>query len=373
MSSAGPTLSSVAPGTQALHSVYTFGTNLLQVTEDVTYTDGTQSVGLRYAITNISTVPVSFSAGELADLYAAGSDNGTGIHQAGPPELIGGVSANGAVTGIEEGTPEWAHFQSGPFGDVFANFEAAVLNDQADPNNVDNGAGAQWDFNDVPAGQSRTIDVTWRVGDTSAPPPTPQPPPQPPPAPAPPPGPAPLPPPVAGKTVNATTKSGTVRIKLPGTDQFLVLGAGQQIPLGTTVDTTAGRVTLTAAADTHGTTQAADFYQGIFKVAQTKGAKPVTELALVEKLSCSAAKSSASAAAAKKKSRRLWGDGTGKFRTRGQFSSATVRGTVWLTQDRCDGTLTKVRRGVVTVRDFVKRRSVLVKAGRSYFARARRR
>ena len=48
----------------------------------------------------------------------------------------------------------------------------------------------------------------------------------------------------------------------------------------------------------------------------------------------------------------LWGNGKGKFRTNGKYSSATVRGTIWLTQDRCDGTLTTVKRGTVSVRDF---------------------
>ena len=51
--------------------------------------------------------------------------------------------------------------------------------------------------------------------------------------------------------------------------------------------------------------------------------------------------------AAKKKTRKLWGDGKGKFRTKGQFSSATVRGTKWVVIDRCDGTLTRVVRGSV--------------------------
>ena len=38
--------------------------------------------------------------------------------------------------------------------------------------------------------------------------------------------------------------------------------------------------------------------------------------------------------------------------------------------DRCDGTLTKVTRGVVVVRDLRKRRNITVRAGKSYLARA---
>ena len=54
------------------------------------------------------------------------------------------------------------------------------------------------------------------------------------------------------------------------------------------------------------------------------------------------ARSAADAATKKKKGPKsvlgkLWGSGKGKFRTDGKYSSATVRGTIWLVQDRCDG------------------------------------
>ena len=70
--------------------------------------------------------------------------------------------------------------------------------------------------------------------------------------------------------------------------------------------------------------------------------------------------------------RRLSGSGRGRFRTRGRHSSATVRGTKWDTIDRCDGTLTKVKRGTVAVRDFRLKKNVIVRAGKSYLARAAR-
>ena len=69
--------------------------------------------------------------------------------------------------------------------------------------------------------------------------------------------------------------------------------------------------------------------------------------------------------------RKLWGrDSGGSFRTHGRHSQATVRGTRWLTVDRCDGTLTRVTSGAVSVRDFRRHRTVLVRAGHSYLARA---
>jgi hypothetical protein len=178
----------------------------------------------------------------------------------------------------------------------------------------------------------------------------------------------PLPPPVAGKKVNAQPAGGTVKVKAPG-GKFKTLKVGQQIPVGTTVDTTKGRITLVTAAK-GGKTDQADFFDGVFKVGQAKKSK-LTTLSLVEKLACKGAGKAASTAKKKKKKRRLWGDGHGKFRTKGSFSSATVRGTKWLVQDTCTTTTTTVKRGTVTVRDFVKRKNVIVKKGKKYVARRR--
>ena len=84
-----------------------------------------------------------------------------------------------------------------------------------------------------------------------------------------------------------------------------------------------------------------EFYDGLFRITPTGG---LAELALTEKLApCS---SRARAAQKKPKSRKLWGDGKGKFRTKGRYAAATVRGTRWLTQDTCAGTLVRVTQGV---------------------------
>ncbi len=45
-----------------------------------------------------------------------------------------------------------------------------------------------------------------------------------------------------------------------------------------------------------------------------------------------------------------------------------MRGTKWLTEDRCNGTLTRVTKGTVTVRDFKRKRNVIVRAGQRYLA-----
>lgn len=68
--------------------------------------------------------------------------------------------------------------------------------------------------------------------------------------------------------------------------------------------------------------------------------------------------------------RRLWGSGKGRYVTTGKFASATITGTVWLIADYCDGTLVKVRSGVVHVRDLVTGKTVVLKSGHAYFAKS---
>jgi hypothetical protein len=112
----------------------------------------------------------------------------------------------------------------------------------------------------------------------------------------------------------------------------------------------------------------------MFKVGQDKAGK-ITNLTLAEPHArCpKARKASASAKKAKKKkTRRLWGEGKGSFRTTGRYSSATIRGTRWLVTDRCGVTETKVTQGVVTVRDFVRHKTVVIRAGKKYLARKRK-
>jgi len=201
-------------------------------------------------------------------------------------------------------------------------------------------------------------------------------------------------PPVAGKTFDVRVKSGRVFIRLPAHSAhaarahsaaiqpgpapgFVPLKGAANVPIGSILDTEEGRVTLTSAADLHGRTQRADFYSGIFTVRQPRATKPTTELRLRSaslSRNCAATSSGlvASAARSKKRLGRLFGNGKGRFRTRGRFSAATVRGTIWLTEDRCDGTLTKVTRGRVAVFDRARGTRVTVSAGRTYLARATR-
>jgi Ca2+-binding RTX toxin-like protein len=185
-----------------------------------------------------------------------------------------------------------------------------------------------------------------------------------------------LPPPQIGRSVTVAPARGVVKVRQPG-GRTVVLRAGDDIPVGSVVDTRKGAVKLTSASNANGGTQTAQFSHGIFQVRQPKTAKPVTELVLKGKLDCgTTAKRRGKVTAARgphgRRKRRLWGSGHGRFRTRGRRSSATVRGTIWLTEDRCSGTYTKVRRGVVAVKDFRTGKTKLVRAGKSYLAKTKR-
>ncbi len=174
--------------------------------------------------------------------------------------------------------------------------------------------------------------------------------------------------PVVNKIIVAKEVSGRVRIKLPGTNRFIELDATQGIPVGSSVDTKQGVVELTSIPKAGAAPEKAQFRQGIFLLTQKAG---ITDLKLTEGLSCP--KRGAKAAAKKPKSRKLWGKGTGKFRTTGNYSAATVRGTEWLVQDTCSGTLTRVTQGVVAVRDNVKKKTILVRGPRGrYTAKPRK-
>jgi hypothetical protein len=66
---------------------------------------------------------------------------------------------------------------------------------------------------------------------------------------------------------------------------------------------------------------------------------------------------------------RLSANSHGRFTIHGHYSAATVRGTVWSVRDQCNGTLTVVTRGVVSVRDLVRRKTVTLFTGQKYLAR----
>ena len=183
------------------------------------------------------------------------------------------------------------------------------------------------------------------------------------------PTPTPTPTPEPGKSVVIQPVSGKTLVKLPGSSKFEPVDVTRGIPNGSIVDTRAGKIRLFAIPKAGKPVESALFYDGLFQLRLAGG---ITELRLVEKLAKCPSGKAAAAAKKKPKTRKLWGDGSGSFRTRGQYSAATVRGTKWLVQDFCGKTLTRVAKGVVSVKDFVKHKTVLVRAPKRYTARKKR-
>ena len=179
---------------------------------------------------------------------------------------------------------------------------------------------------------------------------------------------APGPVPVEGKLFNAQPVSGVVLVRLPGSSRFTPVADLTSIPNGSIVDARKGRVRL-FTTDGRGGFQSSDFYGGMFRITQQAGG--LVELALTGGTFKGCAPAGKARASAARAVRKLWGSGHGKFRTKGRFASATVRGTTWLTEDRCSGTLVRVKEGAVVARDLVKRRNVVLKAGRQYLAAAK--
>jgi hypothetical protein len=196
--------------------------------------------------------------------------------------------------------------------------------------------------------------------------------------------------PTLGVDVNVQPVSGTVLVGIRGAAAhasgparasqkgitFVPLTEARQIPVGSFLDTRKGTVRLESARDLKGTRQRGNFSRSLFQALQSRkrSARGLTDLVMKGSSfrSCRAARSSgASAALSRRTIRRLRASARGRFRTRGRNSSATVRGTVWDVVDRCDGTLTKVRRGRVVVRDFRRKRNITLTKGKSYLAKAR--
>ena len=179
--------------------------------------------------------------------------------------------------------------------------------------------------------------------------------------------------------------------------QLVPLTELQQLPKNTLIDALHGTLSLTTALPGGGgahdaaargkrkpkkaKTQSGTFGGAIFKISQARNG--LATLSLVEGAvpggpsfgTCKAHKAGDPTAttAASKTLQLLHASAKGKFRTRGRYSAATVRGTKWTVADRCDGTLTHDIQHSVAVTDFVRHKTIILHAGQSYLAKARKR
>jgi hypothetical protein len=188
--------------------------------------------------------------------------------------------------------------------------------------------------------------------------------------------PEPGPEPKLGISIVAGVASGQIAYRPEGSSEFVELDEAASIPMGSMVDARHGAIRLTSARGADGDSQVGVFSGAMFRVSQGRVKTSYTVLSLAGGSfgSCAPGTARRGVAVASGRRprgvRRLWGRSRGgRFRTRGRHGTATVRGTVWSTEDRCDGTMVRVRRGRVVVRDYARRRSLPVWGGDSYLAR----
>jgi hypothetical protein len=148
----GPTLTPGDPATiTATWTLSDFsGDQLIELTQVLSYTNGSRQFDATYTVKNVSSVALTFRATVAGDMAIRGSDTGIGFLSPGPPRFVGGLNQEvGAAGGFVEETPGWSHYEVGQYGTVGQHAgdttAAGGLDDTLNTEQVDNGAGVEWD------------------------------------------------------------------------------------------------------------------------------------------------------------------------------------------------------------------------------------
>lgn len=188
-------------------------------------------------------------------------------------------------------------------------------------------------------------------------------------------------PPVAGERFNAAPLGGDVLVRTG--DRIIALDSAATLPVGARLDTRSGgvRIETAPAKRVKRSRQWAKLGGATFKVAQAAKGDRVVDLEMThgDFESCAPASTRSAgrtlartAARSDRTVRRLFGRGKGRFRTRGRHAAATVRGTTWSVEDRCDSSIVRVVEGLVDAEDLLTGKVVPIGAGESYVARRTR-
>ncbi|MDA0161733.1 thrombospondin type 3 repeat-containing protein [Solirubrobacter ginsenosidimutans] len=193
-------------------------------------------------------------------------------------------------------------------------------------------------------------------------------------------------PPAPGKTAIVRAISGEVFVKLPGrhllqSGGFIPLKGVAAIPVGSTVDARKGELEMQSAAngfsasDKRAKQQTARMRAGMFAVRQAKlkkGAAKATSISTdIGLLSPPGAEATCQKGPSKGIVRSLSMVAKGFYRALGGASTATARNATFITTDRCDGTITEVGKGRVTLAVKGSKKPVVVRAGGAYLAKAK--
>ena len=178
----------------------------------------------------------------------------------------------------------------------------------------------------------------------------------------------------AGRSALVRAARSQFGLRLPVGQRFYKLKEPVKIPIGSTIDAREGVVRLATARNSTGARQEISVSRGVFSVRQKSGKRPVTELRLVGSLAACGRSATVRRVPKDQPVRlvtRVDKRKPGRFAVRGRYSIGAAVGTAWVTEERCDGTFTRVRSGVVRVRDLERNRTRVLHAGESYLARPR--
>lgn len=155
--------------------------------------------------------------------------------------------------------------------------------------------------------------------------------------------------PVFATSVRLDHVQGSVTATLPSGATTMV-DTFALVPVGTVVDTSSGIATVTAATPNAGSpTITGQFRDARFRIRQSSAENGLAEARIVSELGCGKASSRAVSKKKRKKGgrRHLWGTAKGRWRIRGKYAAAAVRGTKWRVLDTCTTTEVFVRTGTV--------------------------
>jgi hypothetical protein len=195
-------------------------------------------------------------------------------------------------------------------------------------------------------------------------------------------------PPTAGVTAVVRQLSGEVFVKLPagrGFRQetgFIPLKGVAAIPIGSTVDARKGEIEVSSAAngfsprDRRAKRQQARIRAGMFAIRQKRAKRNVakktaigTDVAL---LSPPGTETQCRRSGPQKGVvRSVSMVAKGLYRAIGGATTSTAKNATFATTDRCDGTLTEVGKGRVSVKVKGRKKPVVVRGGAAYFAKAK--
>lgn len=165
------------------------------------------------------------------------------------------------------------------------------------------------------------------------------------------------------------------KYRLPDGHRYYELEGSLKVPMASTIDARDGRVRLATARNRDGARQEVSVSGGPFTLRQRTGRRPSADLRLIgNPRGCSRSVNGLRVPADARTPRldtNVPKRRGGRTRVIGKHSTAAAPGTAWVTEERCNGTFTRVKSGVVRVRDLERHRTVVLHKGETYLARPR--